>query len=184
MYRALTLKALRKKVDLQSEDVLVELAQKTKIDLENEVDVVRVLLDGEDVSEEIRTVEVTNNTFYIARASKVREIMVSWQKEIGYRKSVVVEGRDVTTVVFPDAKFKFYLDADVNERSQRRYKELKEKGKDVLVQSVSKDLKDRDHKDFSRETGALKIAEDAIVIDSTYLSIEEVVQEILKHVNN
>jgi len=183
MYRALTLKALRQKIDLENEDQLVALAQETTIDLENHSEAVQVFLDGEDVSEEIRTLEVTNNTFYIARATKVRAIMVRWQQEIGAKKDVVVEGRDVTTVVFPNAAYKFYMDADIEERSKRRVLELREKGKDVDVENLMKEIKDRDNKDFTRQVGALKKAEDAIVIDSTHLSIDEVIGELKKHID-
>ncbi len=183
MYRALTLKALRNEVNLESEDQLVALAQKTTIDLGNYSQGVKVVLDGQDVSEEIRSLEVTNNTFYIARAPKVREIMVRWQQEIGFKKDVVVEGRDVTTVVFPNAIHKFYMDANVEERAKRRALELREKGKEVDADNLLKEIKERDNKDFTRRAGPLKKAEDAIVIDSTHLSIDEVVQEVRKYID-
>jgi len=184
MYRALTLKALRNKTNLDSESDLVALAEKTSIDFEeNSKDGLKVTLDGEDVSEAIRTSEVTNNTFYIARAPQVRAIMVQWQRSIGQRKNVVVEGRDVGTVVFPQATNKFYLDADFDARTQRRIKELREKGKQVDDEQLKEDLHTRDTSDFTRKVGPLKKAEDAVVIDSTHLSIEEVVETIKKHIN-
>ena len=113
MYRALTLKALRQHIDLNNEGKLVELARKTKLDLKNCPEGVKIFLDGEDVSEEIRNHKVTNNTFYIAQAPKVREIMVQWQRRLGEKQSLVAEGRDIGTVVFPNASYKFYLDADL-----------------------------------------------------------------------
>lgn len=183
MYRALTFKALQNKVNLESEEELFALAQKTTIDLENHAVGVKVLLDGQDVSEEIRTLEVTNNTFYIARTPKVREIMVKWQQAIGAKKDIVVEGRDVTTVVFPKATYKFYMDANVEERTKRRAQELRDKGKEVDADNLLKEIKERDNNDFTRQVGPLKKAEDAIVIDSTQLSIDEVIEKVIKYIN-
>ncbi len=182
MYRALTLKALRHKIPLENEDKLVELARQTTIDLTDGSQGVKVFLDAEDVSEEIRSLEVTNNTFYIARSPKVREIMVGWQREIGKKRGVVAEGRDLGTVVFPQAFRKFYLDANLEERSRRRVKELRDKGKEVNDESLLKDLNERDQKDMTRKVGPLKKAEDAIFIDSTDLSIDQVVEKILSYI--
>ena len=180
MYRALTLKAIQQKVNLEDETALVSLAKKTIIEITaDDKNTLRVLLDGRDVSEIIRSLEVTNNTFYIARTPGVREVMVERQREIGRTTNVVVEGRDVGTVVFPKATKKFYLDADFNERSRRRIDELRAKGKNVDEQSLKEDLQERDTKDFTRKAGPLKKADDAIVIDSTHLSIEDVIGKIL-----
>ena len=182
MYRALTLKAMRHKVNLENEDDLVKLACQTTLDLEDTSQGLKIFLDGEDVSQDIRTVEVTNNTFYIARAPKVRKIMVDWQRKIGGTKSIVAEGRDVGTVVFPNATVKFYLDADVDERTQRRFDELKAKGKNVEMNQLKQEVNDRDQKDFSRLAGPLKKTPDAIVIDSTHLSIDQMIDQMLKHI--
>lgn len=182
MYRALTLKAIRQGVNMEDEDRLVDLARETRIDLQNHNGGARVLLDGEDVSEKIRTEEVTNKTFYIARAPRVREIMVRWQRAAGSKRSIVVEGRDVGTVVFPSASHKFYLDADFEERSRRRAKELKEKGRDVDEENLRQELGERDHKDLTRNASPLKKAGDAVVIDSTHLSIDEVVETMLQYI--
>jgi len=183
MYRALTLKALRESIPLENEDELVALAQRSSIDLRGDVKAgLKVFLDGEDVSEEIRSLEVTNHTFYIARTKGVREIMAEWQRSIGQKKDIVAEGRDIGTVVFPHATNKFYLDADFEERAKRRILELKEKGKDVDAEKLSADLKERDTKDFTRKVAPLKKADDAVVIDSTHLSIDEVVEKILEHI--
>jgi len=176
MYRALTLKAVREKVNLEDEDALANLALRTQLDLKGNTRTgLKVFIDGQDVSEDIRTVEVTNSTFYIARAPRVREIMVDWQRRIGEKCNLVVEGRDVSTVVFPNAKFKFYLDANLEERAKRRIKELRDKGKDVQEDQMRADLQDRDQKDFTRKVGPLKKADDAVVLDTTFLSIEQVV---------
>jgi len=182
MYRALTLKAMRQDIDLEDEDALVALAQETTIDLENHASKMKVLLDGEDVSDAIRTVEVTNKTFYVARAPRVRAIMVKWQRAIGRAKGVVAEGRDIGTVVFPQATNKFYLDANVDERSRRRIDELREKGHDVDADKLTAELKERDNKDLTRSVGPLKKSDDAVFIDSTHLSIDGTVEEILKHI--
>ncbi len=180
MYRALTLKAQRQKINLEDENILADLAKKTSIDLGvDEKKALKVTLDGEDVTEAIRSLEVTNNTFYIARAPKVREVMVSYQRAIGQKKDIVVEGRDVGTVVFPQAAKKFYLDADFEERSRRRIKELEDKGKAVNALELKGELKARDTKDMTRSVGPLKKADDAVVIDSTYLSIAQTVEKIL-----
>lgn len=182
MYRALTFKALNNSIDLENEDQLFDLAKQTKIDIQNVENGVRVLLDDKDVSEEIRTLEVTNNTFYIARAAKVREVMVDLQRQIGHSKSIVAEGRDIGTVVFPKATKKFYLDASIEERTQRRLKELKEKGKEVSAEQLREEIKQRDDKDFTRKVGPLKKADDAIVIDSSTLTIEQVIDTIINHI--
>lgn len=181
MYRALTLKAIRRGMDLEDAQKLADLARATNICLENHTGGSKVLLDGEDVSEAVRSPEVTNKTFYIARAGGVREIMVQWQREIGTRRSVVIEGRDVGTVVFPKASHKFYLDADFQERARRRIDELREKGKNVDEHSLKTELQERDQKDLTRPIGPLKIAADAVVIDSTHLSVVDVVEQILEH---
>ena len=184
MYRALTLKALRKKIHLEDEEKIVELAHQTTMDLVDNTEGVKILLDGEDVSEEIRSLEVTNNTFYIARSPRVREIMVKWQRKIGTAKGIVAEGRDIGTVVFPQAAKKFYLDADLTERSRRRVKELREKGNHVNDQKLLEELKERDHKDMTRKTGPLKQAEDAVFINSTGLSVDQVVEQMLQYINH
>ena len=181
MYRALTLKALRQKVDLTDERSLVALARATSIDVGTAEDGrMDVLLDGDSAAEEIRSPEVTNNTFYIARIAGVREVMVARQRQIAREKNVVVEGRDIGTVVFPHATKKFYLDADFTERARRRVAELKGAGAAIDENAVAVELKERDTKDITRSIGPLKKADDAVVIDSTRLSIPQVVDVILK----
>jgi cytidylate kinase len=182
MYRALAFKALENKINLEDEDQLVKLAKQTTIDLNDTPQGLKVLLDGKDVSDDIRTLEVTNNTFYVARAPKVREIMVEWQRRIAGEKSVVAEGRDIGTVVFPKATYKFYMDADIKERANRRYRELMEKGKTVDAQKLLEEVKERDEKDFSRSTGPLCRAEDAIYLETTHQSVDEVVEDVLKYI--
>ncbi|MEI8012556.1 MAG: (d)CMP kinase, partial [Candidatus Omnitrophota bacterium] len=175
-YRALTLKALRLGVRLDDEQALEALARVSVIDLACEPGKpLQVFIDGEDVSGAIRSLEVTNNTFYAARTPGVRHIMVEWQRLLGARRSMVSDGRDLGTVVFPGAKYKFYLDADFDVRCRRRIDELKAKGVAVDEQALRQDVAERDHKDKTRSVGPLKPAEGAVIIDSTAMSIDAVV---------
>ena len=182
MYRALTLKAMRLGINLKDETALKGLAKNTNIDLKEASGVLRVYLDGEDVASLIRTPELTNNVKYIARVPGVRGEMVRLQRTIGERRGAALEGRDIGTVVFPDADYKFYLDADPDERAGRRYKELTESGQAVDFEDIKKDVIARDESDMKRPVGALKKASDAILIDTTKLSINEVVEKILSYV--
>lgn len=184
MYRAMTLKALRLKMDLTDEEALTALARNTKITFTEMPDgALNITLDGEDVSVAIRTPEVTNSTFYIARVPGVRTLMVAWQRAIGQSRSIVTDGRDQGTVVFTDAKYKFYVDCDVEERVQRRYKELIAAGKTIDLEQLRADMKERDQKDFSRAVGPLKKAPDAVTVDSTGLTVEGTVDKIMKLIN-
>ncbi len=183
MYRALTFKALRLKANLEDENALEAIALKTMIDFVDDGNGgLRIALDGEDVSDAIRSLDVTNNTFYAARAPKVRAILVEWQKAFGRARSLVGEGRDLGSVVFPDATYKFYLDADIEERCQRRIRELKAQGKVFDEEELKRDMKERDRKDISRSVGPLKKTSDMIVVDSTGLNVEESAQKILEHI--
>lgn len=184
MYRALTLKALRLGTDLEDAAALESLARATVIDVLFEPGgFLRVLLDSQDVSVDIRSQEVTNKTFYIARTPGVREVLVDWQKRMGRKASLVGDGRDLGTVVFPDAAFKFFLDADFKVRCRRRADELRLKGLPVDEAGLEKDLMERDQHDLTRKVGPLKKAEDALYIDSTGMSIDEVVNFIAARID-
>lgn len=182
MYRALTLKAMRLSVPLEDEGALVELARSTDIDLRGSSGPLQIILDGADVSEAIRTVEVTNNIRYIARVPGVRREMVKLQRSIAKVNGAVLEGRDIGTVVFPDADYKFYLDADVTERAKRRHKEFLASGQSIGLDALREDVAARDKSDIERAVGPLKKAGDAILIDTTHLSIDGVVEELLSHI--
>ena len=182
MYRALTLKAMRNGIDLKNEAALAKLAKATGIDLKEESGALKVYLDGEDVAGLIRTPELTGNVKYIARVPGVRAQMVMLQRAIGERHGAALEGRDIGTVVFPDADYKFYLDADPDERARRRYKELIASGAAVDLADIKKDVVMRDESDMNRSVGALKKAPDAILVDTTRLSIDEVVDKILAYI--
>jgi len=182
MYRALTLKAMRLGLDLEDENALVSLAKSTRIGLE-EKDKLHVLLDGEDVSFAIRTPDVTAKVKYIARVPGVRHEMVALQRSIGENQGgAILEGRDIGTVVFPNASYKFYLDASPEERAKRRCKELIESGQKVSVDCVREDILVRDDSDMKRSVGALKKCDDAILIDTTGLSIDGVIEKMLSYI--
>ena len=183
MYRALTLKALREAVDLNDEQKLSELFNSTELDIiSDRIADITVMLDYENVTSLIRTPELTEKVAYIARVTAIRERMKDIQRKIGARGKSVFEGRDIGTVVFPDSKYKFYVDADFNERVRRRHKELIDKGISISFDEVSRDLEARDHKDITRKTGPLKVADDAILINTTNMTIDEAVNKIAGYI--
>jgi len=174
MYRALTLAALEKGVDFERPDALVQLAREIKIELRGD----RVLLDGRDVSREIRSSEITGLSRYAANSGPVRAILVQWQREAAKGASVVTEGRDQGTVVFPDAACKIYLTASPAERAQRRYADLAARGEAVSFEDVLDQQQQRDHRDATRATGPLTKARDAIEVVTDALSCEQVVDRL------
>lgn len=178
MYRALTLKAIKVNADLEDEEALAALAKKTDIELKQGNGSLKVYLDAEDVTQEIRKPEITNAVSYIARAKAVRAHMVMLQRRLGEKGCAVLEGRDIGTVVFPDADKKFYIDASFDVRVKRRYKELKEGGLQITEEEVKKDLKIRDENDLTRSIAPLKKADDAVYIDTSDMSIEGVVEKV------
>ena len=185
MYRALTLKVIRLKIDFADSARIIEIAKQTKIELKRDSDRGEVvLLDGQDVSAEIRDPEVTNSVFHVARMPQIRGIMVFWQRNYGNDTDIVMEGRDIGTVVFPNAGVKFYLDASVMVRAERRFKELREKGKDVDLDRIVSMIIERDEKDKNRSCGPLKQAEDAVYVDTSNLNIDQVVAKLCKAVKN
>ena len=175
MYRALTWKALVSDLDLEDDEALVRLARGTKLELRDADGSTQVLIDGRDVTGEIREEAVSNNSFYLARSPGVRAEMVAAQRALGEAGGLVAEGRDMGTVVFPHADLKFFLDARLGERAQRRHKELAAKGESVDQSQVEADLRTRDDRDSTRAVAPLKQAEDAIRVDTTELGIDEVV---------
>ncbi len=182
MYRALTWKALKNKLDLKDENALVEMAAGTELKIISQKDYTQVLVDGRDVSEEIRKPYVSRGTSAIADVKGVREIMVWLQRKSANGRGVVLEGRDTGTVVFPDAEKKFYLDASLEERALRRANELEKKGVNLDLDQVMDDIRKRDERDRSRPYGALKKAEGAIIIDTTKMNIDDVTKVALRHI--
>ncbi len=180
MYRALTWKALKEKGDLKDENALTSLSRQTEILLKEGMGKLKVFVDGEEVTESIREGSVTENSFYLARVPSFRAEMVKQQRKMARGNNLVMEGRDIGTVVFPKAELKVYLDASLKERARRRFLELKEKGINTDLEVIEKQLQARDKKDKSRKVAPLKIAEDAFVIDSTKMKIEKEVDLILR----
>ena len=173
MYRAVAYKILREGIDISEEDKIVELAKNSKIEFIDG----KTYLDGKDISKEIRTMEVTKIVSPVSSIVKLREILVDLQRKMAENSDVIMEGRDITTVVFPNATYKFYLDADVEERAKRRYKENKEKGIDSSFEEILENIKKRDYNDMHKEVGSLTRTVDSHYIDSTNMTIEEVVEE-------
>jgi cytidylate kinase len=179
MYRALTLKALKMHIPLTDWDLLTKLAQETKIELLSKNDKIIVICDGQDVSEEIRKPEVSQNVSLVALIPGVREKMVEAQRQMAKKGGVVMDGRDIATVILPQADCKVFLTASVEERALRRYKELVENGYQEPLDKVKEDIYRRDLLDKEREVGPLMQSPYAVLIDSTGLSIETVVEKIL-----
>jgi len=185
MYRAITLKALKNSLNLKDEGSLVKLAKKTKLDIKPTRDYsLKVFLDNRDVTREIRRPEITQNVSYIAKVAELRKVMVGLQRKFGKNNNIVVEGRDIATVVFPNAFKKFYLDADFKARIKRRSKDFKDLKQNLTLEEVRRDLLCRDKADMTRKAGPLKKAKDAICIDSTNMSIKETVDKIVKIIKN
>lgn len=177
-YRCVALEALRRGLTLQDEEQIIEVANKIDIKINNVGDKDIVLLNDEDVTEKIRTKEVTAIVSQISSIVPVREKMVGVQRKLAIGKDVIVEGRDIGTVVFPNAEVKIYLDASEDVRAKRRYEENLQKGINTTYEEVLENVKMRDYNDMHKKVGALKKAQDSIVIDSTDLTIDEVVKKI------
>ena len=177
-YRCVALQTLREGLKLENEKEIIEIANSIDIKIDNTGDKDIILLNGEDVSKEIRTKEVTAIVSQISSIIPVREKMVEVQRSLAKGKNVIVEGRDIGTVVFPNADLKIYLDASEEVRAKRRYDENVQNGIDTTYEEVLENVKMRDYNDMHKKVGALKKADDAVVVDSTNLSIEEVVEKI------
>ncbi len=180
MYRALTLKAMKEKVPFENKKTLVGLLKKARIELLGKDPFKqKVRLDGKDVTKAIRLPELTKNVFHVAQEPLIRRAMVKKQREMGIKNGAVMEGRDIGTKVFPDADFKFYFEASDEIRARRRYRELIANGQKVTLEQVLRDQKKRDATDYNRKEGPLKAAKDAIVIDTSSLTIDETIDKIL-----
>lgn len=184
MYRALTLKVLEQNIELGNEELITELLKETKIELNTSPEGQIVLLDDVNVTEEIRTTKVSESVSYIAQLAKVRTNLVKRQKLLAKNHSIVMDGRDIGTTVLPEAEVKVFLIASVDERAQRRHDENVKKGFASNLDSLKEEIKERDHRDETRKESPLIQATDAISIDTTSLSIEEVVKRIIKLVTN
>lgn len=185
MYRAVTYFAMKKKFVagdvLEKQALIKELPSvNLKFKFDPDLGYAAIYLNGVNIEKEIRTMEVSNYVSKVAAISEVREKLVSQQKIMGKEKGVVMDGRDIGTVVFPDAELKIFMTATAVERAQRRYKELKEKGQDVNYEEVLKNVEERDHLDTTREDSPLVKAQDAVKIDNSLLGIKEQFEKILE----
>jgi len=185
MYRCLALKAHRLGIDPKDTTAIISMTRSSDINMTTrpEDSILNVRLDDEDVTQAIREPAVTRNVSHIAKIKEVREHLVKIQRKLAVGRKAILEGRDTTTVVFPDAYKKFYLDADEGERVHRRFLEMKEKMIPVGEQDVQKDIEGRDRIDSTREHAPLRRAEDAIYIDTTHLTIEQVTEKVIKEIN-
>lgn len=176
MYRAVALLAHRQRIDPTDEQALQRLCSSLVIEFVREAGQERVLVNGEDVSRQIRTPEISRLTAKVAACPVVRDALVRLQRKLGQAGGVVLEGRDIGTVVFPHAEVKFFLSASAEERGRRRHEELRAAGVEAGLQQTIAEVEARDAADSIREHAPLKRAEDAVVIDSTQMSIDEVLE--------
>jgi cytidylate kinase len=183
MYRALALKAVRQKIAPEAADVLVALAHDTRIDLRAEEGGQRVFLDGEDVTMEIRTPEVSQAASRIAVNPGVRQVLVAEQRRAGQQGGVVMEGRDIGSVVFPDAGLKIFLTASPEVRAERRWREHEQKGDAIDLKRTLEEIRERDRRDLERATSPLVRAADAVIVDSTAMEPEEIARLVVMLAN-
>lgn len=180
MYRAITLKVVEEKIPLDAVDRIQTLAERTNIRLERRNGQHRVFLDGRDVTEAIRSPEVTKRVSLISSYPPVRSVMVREQRRMAEAGGVVLEGRDIGTVVLPNADLKIFMTADVAERARRRKKELEQAGVGVDEQTLRVEIEERDRRDSTREASPLRKAPDAIVLDTSNLTVEQQVDFIVQ----
>ena len=180
MYRAVAFRAKQRGLCLEDEESLSQLASSLQVTFLTINGELRVLCDAEDITEAIRSPDMSSLASDISKREGVRSALVRLQREMGRAGGVILEGRDIGTVVFPDADAKFYLDADAEERARRRYEELVQKGVKITFQETLEDVIRRDRSDMTRAISPLRKAKDAVVIDSTHLSVEEVVEKMIQ----
>lgn len=183
LYRAVAHEALERGIDTDDAEAVADLASRLEFEFETTSDANVLYCEGEPKGEEIRTAEVSQRTSVISSYSEVRDALLEVQREIGHAEPSVLEGRDIGTVVFPDADVKVYLTASAEERARRRLEQLDEQGESAEYEEVLREMRERDERDQSREVAPLREAADAVRIDSTDHSISEVVEHILQLVD-
>lgn len=183
MYRITALAAVKKNIALDNEEALAELAAKLDVQFLPEDGEIKVILDGENVGDQIRTNEAGQNASKVAVFPQVRSALLQRQRDFSSPKGLIADGRDMGTVVFPDAQVKFFLDASAEERAKRRVKQLQEKGFNANFDEILAEIKERDCRDRNRAVAPLVPAKDALLLDSTHLSIDEVIAEALAYIN-
>ncbi len=179
-YRCVALEVLNQNVSLDDKEKIIEIAESIKIEIDNTPNGDIVFLNGKDVTKDIRSKEVTKIVSPVSSIKEVRFLMVDMQRKLAEGKNVIMEGRDICTYVFPNADVKIYLDASISERAKRRYKENQEKSIEMTYEEVYESIKNRDENDKAKEIGALKVAEDSVIVDTTSLTIDEVVDRIIE----
>ncbi|USD64394.1 (d)CMP kinase [Vibrio sp. SCSIO 43136] len=184
IYRVLALAAIHHGIDTESEEALVPIATHLDVQFIAEGELVKVILEGEDVSKELRKETTGEAASKIAALPRVREALLRRQRSFSAAPGLVADGRDLGTVVFPTAEAKIFLDASAEERANRRYNQLQQKGHDVKFDDLLREIQDRDYRDRNRPVAPLRPADDALVLDSTELSIEEVVEKALKYIES
>lgn len=181
IYRVLALAALHHDVELDAEAALVPLAANLDVQFQVDAEQMKVVLEGEDVSRAIRSQEVSDAASKVAVFPRVREALLRRQRAFRQQPGLIADGRDMGTVVFPEAEVKIFLDASAEERAQRRYKQLQDKGFDVNFERLLTEIRERDDRDRNRAVAPLKPAEDALVVDSTSMTIDEVLVTVLAY---
>ena len=176
MYRAVTLYFLRNKTDFNNHDLIIDALQHIDLNFHSRDYQSHILLNGEEVSEEIRKMPVSENVSRVSAIREVRQAMVKQQQKMGKSKNMVMDGRDIGTVVFPDAQIKLFMTADPKIRAERRFKELAAKGETVSLEEIFENIAHRDFQDTTREESPLMRADDAIILDNTRLNEEEQLQ--------
>jgi len=179
LYRILAYAALQQKVNLDDKSGLADLALALEVSFVSNGEGVDTLLSGENVGNKLRTEEVGKAASEVASIQEVRSALLARQKAFLQKPGLIADGRDMGTVVFPDAKLKIFLDASAEERAQRRFNQLQDKGFNVSIAQILSEIKERDHRDRNRAVAPLRPADDAFVIDSTTLTVDEVVEQIL-----
>lgn len=182
IYRILGLAAVKQGISLEDETELAELGRRLDVKFIPQDGEIQVILNGENVGDQIRTAQAGQNASKIAVYPKVREALLQRQRDFSSVKGLIADGRDMGTVVFPNAQIKFFLDASAEERTKRRVKQLQEKGFNANFDEILAEIKERDFRDRNRAVAPLVPAVDAVVLDSTHLSIEEVIQQALEHI--
>jgi cytidylate kinase len=183
MYRAITFAAMEKGIE-DDTDKVIELARNAKIEIKYENGTTRVFIDGKEVTDNIRSAAVNNKVSDISTIPEVREVLVRIQRELGNRETVVAEGRDTSTIVFPDADIKIYLTASLDTRAERRLKEYLDKGVEITLSEVKANLANRDRIDSGRKVSPLTKADDAFEIDSTSMTINEELKFLLDKIRH
>lgn len=186
MYRAITYLALEEGIDIHDTEEIVKLSKKIEMQITSpdENHISHIIINGRDVTDSLRTKEVDLNVSTVAKNKAIRELMTEMQRNIASSGNIIMDGRDIGTRVLPDADYKFFITASLEERARRRWKELREKGLEVSLAEIEKEIAERDREDSTRELAPLVKAEDAILIDTSNLSIQEVLDKLISYIKD